>query len=118
VNSNNQNPIIQILINGFFIYVAGLIGIFLFTKNYTIDHGRQIAISILISAAVQATYRENNQTSNKLNSKQQTPKVSYQAKYRKLLSMVGGNKATCDRLIARYGIDKAIFDLERDRDIR
>ena len=43
---------------------------------------------------------------------------SYQAKYRKLLSMVGGNKATCDRLIARYGIDKAIYDLERDRDIR
>jgi len=38
-------------------------------------------------------------------------------KYSKLLSMVGGNRATADRLIAAYGIDKAILDLERDRRI-
>jgi hypothetical protein len=29
--------------------------------------------------------------------------------------MVGGNRETADRLISAYGIDKAILDLERDR---
>ncbi len=38
-------------------------------------------------------------------------------KYRKLLNMVGGNRKTADRLVAAYGIDKAILDLERDRRI-
>jgi hypothetical protein len=56
--------------------------------------------------------------SQSVSQKKNNSRSSYQAKYRKLLSMVGGNKATCDRLIARYGIDKAIYDLERDRDIR
>lgn len=37
------------------------------------------------------------------------------AKYKKLLSMLGGNRDTADRLISTYGIDKAISDLERDR---
>lgn len=36
-------------------------------------------------------------------------------KYSQLLSMLGGNRATADRLVARYGVDKAIMDLERDR---
>jgi hypothetical protein len=39
------------------------------------------------------------------------------AKYSKLLSMVGGDREAADRLISSYGIDKAIYDLERDRRI-
>jgi hypothetical protein len=38
-------------------------------------------------------------------------------KYSQLLSMLGGNRAIADRLVARYGVDKAIIDLERDRGI-
>lgn len=39
------------------------------------------------------------------------------AKYKKLLSMLGGDREIADRLISTYGIDKAISDLERDRRI-
>ena len=38
-------------------------------------------------------------------------------KYRKLLSMIGGDKVAAHRLISAYGIDRAISDLERDRQI-
>ena len=39
------------------------------------------------------------------------------SKYKKLLAMLGGDRATTDRLISAYGVDKAISDLERDRRI-
>lgn len=39
------------------------------------------------------------------------------SKYKKLLAMLGGDRATTDRLISAYGVDKAILDLERDRQI-
>lgn len=39
------------------------------------------------------------------------------AKYKKLLAMLGGDRATADRLIDAFGIDRAISDLERDRRI-
>jgi len=36
-------------------------------------------------------------------------------KYRKLLTMLGGDRRAADRLINQYGVDKAISDLENDR---
>ena len=48
---------------------------------------------------------------------QPSKNVTDSAKYRKLLSMLGGNRDTADRLISVYGIDRAISDLERDRRI-
>jgi hypothetical protein len=36
-------------------------------------------------------------------------------KYKKLLAMLNGDRATADRLISAYGIERAISDLERDR---
>ncbi|MBD2178403.1 hypothetical protein H6F42_15900 [Pseudanabaena sp. FACHB-1998] len=45
-----------------------------------------------------------------------TPQNSkYAAKYKKLVAMLAGDRVTADRLIATFGIDKAISDLERDR---
>jgi hypothetical protein len=54
-------------------------------------------------------------TIKQTNKPQNTARSAYQAKYNRLLNMVGGDKATCDRLIASYGIDRAIEDLIKDR---
>lgn len=43
------------------------------------------------------------------------PKTQDSAKYKKLLTMLNGDRATADRLVAAYGVDRAISDLERDR---
>ncbi|WP_156341552.1 hypothetical protein [Pseudanabaena sp. 'Roaring Creek'] len=58
---------------------------------------------------------------NRMRAKGMSPSTSnakaYNAQYRKLLRMLNGDRATADRLISAYGIDRAISDLERDRRI-
>jgi len=44
-----------------------------------------------------------------------TKSTSDSSKYKKLLAMLNGDRAAAERLVAAYGIDKAIADLERDR---
>lgn len=110
-----NNPLAQILINSIAIYLAQILGGALFTypfgNTYNPDHPRLILFSAILACCIQA-YNDKKQT------KQSNSKSAYHQKYSKLLNMMGGDREAANRLIARYGIDKAISDLERDRDIR
>lgn len=126
-SNQTEKVITEIVVRAFWINFWVILAAFFLTfKNgysFTLDPIKMTISTLVISASVQAIKKEpksNNQLFNKpkLNFQNQKPKTPYQEKYVRLLSMLGGDKEACDRLIARYGIDKAIYDLERDRDIR
>lgn len=111
----NQHPIVQILVRAVWIYIGALIFLFLLTRpqglTFTSDPIRGYLGCVIVSTIVQAFKKSNSQAQPRQG------RTAYQAKYSKLVNMVGGDKPTADRLIAAYGIDEAISDLERDRRI-
>ncbi len=110
----SQNPLIQIVVRAFWISFWMILIAFLLTKpigySFTVDPVRQIIASLVISAIVQIFKKPNQPQASQ-------GRTAYQIKYSKLVNMVGGDRATADRLISAYGIDRAISDLERDRRI-
>jgi hypothetical protein len=91
--------------------------------------GALICLGIAVFAVLVATSRENKlakrraeyerDLANRMKirgmARSAAPKSQDSAKYKKLLAMCGGDRATADRLVFAYGIDKAIYDLIRDR---
>lgn len=113
----------QVLLRAFYIYlglnaIAFLFAAFIYIMgkspniniSYTGDPFRGMFFCVLVSAIVQV-FKKPDQTN--LNQ----GRTAYQAKYSKLLNMLGGDREAADRLISAYGIDRAISDLERDRRI-
>ncbi len=111
MTNNSQHPLVQIVVRAAWITFWMILIAFLMTQpigyRFKVDPIQQIIFSLTVSTIVQLFKKPTAQPTQ--------GKTAYQVKYSKLLNMVGGNRETADRLISAYGIDKAILDLERDR---